>query len=90
MDRFAGETVIRISGDSSRIPSLPLLTGLRTLNAMPLVWGHSELIKLAWLRATGQPVERLHAVTTRYHGQTPTPTVTLAERGTGRRAAPEP
>ena len=42
---------------------------------MPLVWGHSELIKLAWLRATKQPVEQLQAVTTRYHGQAPTPTV---------------
>ena len=59
------------------IPSLPLLTGQRTLSAMPLVWGHSELIKLAWLRATKQPVEQLHAVTSRYHGQTPTPTVTF-------------
>ncbi len=59
------------------IPSLPLLTGLRTLSAMPLVWGHSELIKLAWVRVTKQPVEQLRAVTNRYHGQAPTPTVTF-------------
>ena len=59
------------------IPSLPLLTGLRTLSATPLVWGHSELIKLALVRATKQPVEQLQAVTNRYHGRTPTPIVTF-------------
>ena len=28
------------------IPTLPLITGQRTLSATPLAWAHSELIKL--------------------------------------------
>ena len=58
-------------------PSRPLLTGQPTLSAAPLVWGHGELIKLALLRATKQPIEQLTAVTARYHGQVPTPPVSF-------------
>ena len=73
------------------IPSLPLLTGLRTLSAMPLVWGHSELIKLAWLRATGQPVEQLQAVTNPLsRADTHPDRDVLADRGTNRRVTTEP
>jgi len=55
------------------IPALPLTTGQRTLSATPLAWAHSELIKLAWTRATRTPAEQLAAVTTRYGGQSPAP-----------------
>jgi glucoamylase len=55
------------------VPTLPLTTGQRTLSATPLVWAHSELIKLAWTRASRTPAEQLTAVTARYGGQRPTP-----------------
>ena len=55
------------------IPSMPLNTGQRTLSATPLAWAHSELIKLAWTRATGTPAEQLTEVTGRYTGETPSP-----------------
>ncbi len=55
------------------VPSLPLYTGCRTLSAMPLVWAHSELIKLAAIRATGRPIEHVSAVTARYGGVIPDP-----------------
>lgn len=56
------------------VPSLPLRTGQRTLSAMPLVWAHSELIKLIAVRSSRQPVERLEAVAVRYGAKSPTPT----------------
>jgi glucoamylase len=55
------------------IPSLPLYTGQRTLSATPLAWAHSELIKLAWTRATKSPAEQLTEVTRRYSGSPPSP-----------------
>ena len=55
------------------IPSLPLYTGQRTLGATPLAWAHSELIKLAWTRATGSPAETITEVTSRYSGGPPSP-----------------
>lgn len=55
------------------IPSMPLYTGQRTLSATPLVWAHSELIKLAWTRTGKAPAEQLTAVTSRYSGQPPNP-----------------
>jgi glucoamylase len=55
------------------VPTLPLTTGQRTLSATPLAWAHSELIKLAWTRASKTPAEQLTAVTARYGGQPPTP-----------------
>jgi glucoamylase len=55
------------------IPTLPLTTGQRTLSATPLAWAHSELIKLAWTKASKTPAEQLTAVTARYGGQPPTP-----------------
>lgn len=48
------------------VPSRPLLTGAPTLSATPLVWGHSELIKLVATRSTGRPIERLDVVAARY------------------------
>ena len=57
----------------SGIPSLPLYTGQRTLSAAPLAWAHSELIKLAWTRATKTPAEQLTEVTGRYSGKPPSP-----------------
>jgi glucoamylase len=48
------------------VPSRPLLTGTPTLSATPLVWGHSELIKLVATRSTGRPIERLDVVAARY------------------------
>ena len=55
------------------VPTLPLTTGQRTLSATPLAWAHSELIKLAWTRASKTSAEQLTAVTARYGGQPPTP-----------------
>ena len=55
------------------VPTLPLTTGQRTLSATPLAWAHSELIKLAWTRASKAPAEQLAAVTARYGGQPPAP-----------------
>lgn len=40
----------------------PLCTGRPTLSATPLVWGHSELVKLALTGPTASPVERLKIV----------------------------
>ena len=55
------------------IPTLPLITGQRTLSATPLAWAHSELIKLAWTRTSKTPAEQLTVVTARYGGQKPAP-----------------
>lgn len=55
------------------VPSLPLYTGCRTLSAMPLIWAHSELIKLAAIRTTGRPIEQVSAVSARYGGAIPEP-----------------
>lgn len=55
------------------VPALPLNTGQRTLSATPLAWAHSELIKLAWTRATKTPAEQLAEVTGRYGGEPPSP-----------------
>jgi glucoamylase len=55
------------------VPTLPLATGPRTVSATPLAWAHSELIKLAWTRASKTPAEQLTAVTARYGGQPPAP-----------------
>jgi glucoamylase len=38
---------------------------------MPLVWAHSEYLKLAASRALGRPVDRPHAVWERYRGVRP-------------------
>ena len=42
--------------------SQPLQTGRPTLSATPLVWGHSELVKLAVAGPTAAPTERLTIV----------------------------
>jgi glucoamylase len=38
---------------------------------MPLVWAHSEYLKLAASRSLGRPVDRPHAVWERYRGLRP-------------------
>lgn len=54
--------------------SQPLLTGKPTLSATPLVWGHSELVKLALAGPTATPIERLESVF-EYFSSDRTPTV---------------
>ena len=51
--------------------------GQRTLSATPLAWAHSELVKLAWTRASKTPAEQLTAVTARYGGQAPAPSTSF-------------
>jgi glucoamylase len=58
------------------VPSRSLRTGTPTLSVTPLVWGHSELIKLIALRSTGHPIERLTAVAARYSRPPALPTTT--------------
>jgi glucoamylase len=48
--------------------SQPLLTGRPTLSATPLVWGHSELVKLALTGPAAAPVERLRIVAEHFAG----------------------
>ncbi len=52
----------------------PLQTGKPTLSATPLVWGHSELVKLALAGPTASPVERLTSVA-QYFSTARTPTI---------------
>jgi glucoamylase len=54
--------------DADPLPWHGLEPGRPTASAMPLVWAHGELVKLAVTRATGAPVERLRLVTSRYQG----------------------
>jgi len=58
------------------VPSRPLFTGKPTLSATPLVWGHSELIKLIAIRSTNRPIERLDVVAKRYGAAPPPPNTT--------------
>lgn len=57
--------------DSDPIPERFLAPGKPTGSAMPLVWAHSEFIKLALAAKTGRPIERLEAVEDRYGGERP-------------------
>ncbi|GAB4363713.1 MAG: glucan 1,4-alpha-glucosidase [Oricola sp.] len=54
--------------DASPVPDLGLEPGKPSGSAMPLVWAHSEFLKLLATRATGRPAERLDAVEARYGG----------------------
>ena len=53
------------------MPEHHLKTGKPSGSAMPLVWAHSEFIKLCYSRATGYPVDRPVATWNRYQGKRP-------------------
>lgn len=57
--------------DSAPIPERRLAPGKPSGSAMPLVWTHSEFIKLCYSRALGYPVDRPAATWNRYHGIRP-------------------
>ncbi|MDE2148650.1 MAG: glucan 1,4-alpha-glucosidase [Gammaproteobacteria bacterium] len=57
--------------DSAPIAERRLLPGRPTGSAMPLVWAHAELIKLATAMHCGQPIECLPAVADRYRKPRP-------------------
>jgi glucoamylase len=52
--------------DTNPVPWRGLWPGQPTNSAMPLVWAHSELIKLVLTARTGRPTEQLTAVAQRY------------------------
>ncbi|WP_210528201.1 glycoside hydrolase family 15 protein [Rubellimicrobium arenae] len=56
--------------DGPPIPGRPLAPGRPTGGAMPLVWAHSEFLRLVAATMTGRPVEILDSVLARY-GQMP-------------------
>lgn len=58
--------------DSSPIAEHDLQPGKPTGSAMPLVWAHSEFIKLCYSRVLGRPVDRPAATWARYAGERPT------------------
>ena len=60
--------------DSAPIPERGLQPGRPSGSAMPLLWTHSEFLKLARARQTGVPIERLTAVADRY-AKPPAPAV---------------
>jgi glucoamylase len=57
--------------DWNPIPEYHLEPGRPSGSAMPLVWAHSEFIKLCYSRVTGYPVDRPAATWTRYQGMRP-------------------
>ncbi len=57
--------------DWNPIPEYKLQPGRPSGSAMPLVWAHSEFIKLCYSRARGYPVDRPLATWTRYQGKRP-------------------
>lgn len=57
--------------DADPIPERGLETGHPTGSAMPLVWAHSEFLKLLVAHGEGHPLERLDAVWSRWEGQRP-------------------
>jgi glucoamylase len=60
--------------DAGDIPARGLFQGRATGSAMPLIWAHAELIKLAMIRDARQPVEMLPAVIDRYAARPPAAT----------------
>ncbi len=52
--------------DGPPLPDLGLLPGRPSGSAMPLVWAHAELIKLAAAAVCGQPVETIETVKARF------------------------
>ena len=75
--------------DGEAIPALELYPGRPSGSAMPLIWSHSEFLKLLIARDRGRPVELLETVRKRYGRRIPkakvtrwrneTPVATLAE-----------
>jgi glucoamylase len=57
--------------DSAAIPERNLELGRPSGSAMPLVWAHSEFIKLYYSRTLGYPVDRPTGVWKRYQGKRP-------------------
>lgn len=57
--------------DSADIPERNLVLGRPNGSAMPLVWAHSEFIKLYYSRTLGYPVDRPVATWKRYQGRCP-------------------
>ncbi len=57
--------------DSDPIAARRLAPGKPSGSAMPLVWAHSEFIKLCYSRAAGYPVDRPIATWNRYQGTRP-------------------
>lgn len=57
--------------DSPAIPERRLEPGRPSGAAMPLVWAHSEFIKLCYSRTLGYPVDRPVATWKRYQGKRP-------------------
>lgn len=58
--------------DSDPIAKHGLTPGRPSGSAMPLVWAHSEFIKLCYSCSLGYPVDRPSATWKRYQGQRPT------------------
>ncbi len=57
--------------DSAPVPEFGLEPGRPSGSAMPLVWAHSEFIKLCYSRLLGRPVDRPAATWARYGGVRP-------------------
>jgi glucoamylase len=57
--------------DSAPIAEYDLRPGKPSGSAMPLVWAHSEFVKLCYSRALGRPVDRPSATWARYRGERP-------------------
>ena len=57
--------------DSDAIPERGLAPGKPSGSAMPLVWAHSEFVKLCYSRAAGHFVDRPWNTWTRYQGTAP-------------------
>jgi glucoamylase len=57
--------------DSDPIAEFDLIPGKPSGSAMPLVWAHSEFIKLCYSKALGRPVDRPNATWIRYRGVRP-------------------
>ncbi len=55
--------------DSEPIAGQNLYPGRPSGSAMPLVWAHSEFVKLCYSRALGHPVDRPAATWARYRGK---------------------
>jgi glucoamylase len=63
--------------DAEPIPERNLFPGKPSGSAMPLVWAHSEYLRLYRARASKRPIERLAAVEERYGGGVPAPATRL-------------
>jgi len=57
--------------DTAAIPAHDLTCGKPSGSAMPLVWAHSEFVKLCYSRQLGRPVDRPAATWARYQGKRP-------------------